>query len=321
MFSATLDSKSEAIAAQYLTNPQRITATPALKPAPKIHAHEEYVATQEKFPALLRHLKTQEGACLVFVKTKHRAKKLAQLLIQENLFADALHGDLRQNKREQVMQRFRTKKQRVLVATDIVARGVDISHISLVVNYDLPLCPEDYVHRIGRTGRAGATGQAVSLISPEEGRLWKDIQRFIQGKEVQSSHPKARKPRDKAAPGGRPQKSSRPLADKKRPPSGNPKNFKRAVRKVQLSDENRNSSAVMKRAPRKMTGLKSGGTLSRDEGRNSSAVMKRAPRKMTGLKSGGTLSRDEGRNSSAVMKRAPRKMIGLKSGGNLSRGK
>ena len=116
---------------------------------------------------------------IVFVKTKFGTERLALRLRKEGHDVEAIHGDLRQAKRERVIREFRAGKSRVLVATDVAARGLDIPHIECVVNYDLPQCPEDYIHRIGRTGRAGAQGFAVSLVTGQDGGKWRGISKLM----------------------------------------------------------------------------------------------------------------------------------------------
>ena len=153
---------------------------------------------------MLEELDSREGSVIVFVKTKRGADQLAEKLQGREHNADAIHGDLQQRKRDRVMRAFRQQKSRILVATDVAARGLDVPHIQHVINYDLPTCPEDYIHRIGRTGRAGASGFALSFVSPDDSRKWKDIQRLMQGKEMPSTQnayaPRAQQPRT----GGRP---------------------------------------------------------------------------------------------------------------------
>src|SRR5690606_9809231 len=112
-------------------------------------------------------LNEQPGSCIVFTKTKWGADKLASRLSEDGHAVDAIHGDLRQKSRDRVIQKFRSQQYRILVATDVAARGLDIPHIACVINYDLPQCAEDYIHRIGRTGRAGAEGVAISLVSEQ----------------------------------------------------------------------------------------------------------------------------------------------------------
>ena len=126
------------------------------------------VSDGAKYTSLLDSLNERDGSIIVFVKTKHGTEKMAKRLSKEGHSANAIHGDLKQNKRDRVIASFRNKKYRILVATDVAARGLDIPHIEHVINYDLPQCAEDYVHRIGRTGRAGATGTAISFVSEDD---------------------------------------------------------------------------------------------------------------------------------------------------------
>ena len=135
--------------------------------------------------------------------------------------ADAIHGDLQQRRRDRVIQGFRDKKFRILVATDVAARGLDIPHIEHVINYDLPQCPEDYIHRIGRTARAGAEGEAVNLLTSADGAKWKAIHRLMNGEDPNTPAPRragpsrnaARKPFWKKEGGDRP-RSDRPFAER-----------------------------------------------------------------------------------------------------------
>ena len=115
----------------------------------------------------------------MFVKTKHGADRMARNLRRDGVQSDALHGDLRQNKRDRVMQNFRKQTFRVLIATDIAARGLDVPHIEHVVNYDLPQVAEDFIHRMGRTARAGAEGSAISFVSDQDSRKWHAIERLL----------------------------------------------------------------------------------------------------------------------------------------------
>ena len=132
------------------------------------------LTTREKLPQLVHELKMRKGSVLVFVKSKHGADRLAKQLKQYGCKVGALHGDLRQNRRRQVMEQFRDGMLPVLVATDVAARGIDVADIACVINYDLPQCAEDYIHRIGRTGRAGSVGTALSFVT-EDVAKWTEI--------------------------------------------------------------------------------------------------------------------------------------------------
>lgn len=179
MFSATLPKKIEKIADKYLKDPVRISIGATHAPALNLKQTHVKLSVKEKYPRLLDELEKRAGSVLVFVKTKRGADRMAKQLKNAGHASDALHGDLRQNKRTKVIGAFRNQKYRVLVATDVAARGLDIPHIEHVINYDLPQCPEDYIHRIGRTARADAEGEALNLISPADHGNWKDIQRLL----------------------------------------------------------------------------------------------------------------------------------------------
>lgn len=179
MFSATLPANIISLSRKYLNNPVRIAVGATTAPAANIR--QELIKTTDaaKYGELINQLQNREGSVLVFVKTKYGAERLAQKLAKENQAADAIHGDLRQSRREKVITGFRQRKFRVLVATDIATRGLDIPHIESVINYDLPQCPEDYIHRIGRTARAGASGTAVNLLTPKDASRWKEIHKLL----------------------------------------------------------------------------------------------------------------------------------------------
>jgi len=179
MFSATLPDNIQRIAKKYLTNPSRISVGSTHAPTLKIKQENIKLSDSEKQQRLLVELEARSGSIIVFVSTKRSADKLAIQLRKLGHKADAIHGDLRQHKRTRVISNFRDQKFRILVATDVAARGLDIPHIEHVINYNLPQCAEDYIHRIGRTGRAGAEGNALSLISPADNAKWHAINRLM----------------------------------------------------------------------------------------------------------------------------------------------
>lgn len=179
MFSATLPTKIEKLAKQYLREPTRVSVGDTGQPALKIKQEIIHTKHSEKYNTLLSELDKREGSVIVFVKTKRGADELATQLQDSEHRADAIHGDLRQRERDRVISKFRNKAYRIMVATDVAARGLDVPHIEHVINYDLPQCPEDYIHRIGRTARAGAEGSALSFVSPSERGLWQDIARLL----------------------------------------------------------------------------------------------------------------------------------------------
>lgn len=175
MFSATLPPNIEKLSKKYLRNPQRISIHASFQPAPKIKQEIVHVSIAEKKNHLMKELELREGSIIVFVKTKRRADSMSRELRVLGHNTEAMHGDLTQSRREKVIRSFRTGKSRIMIATDVAARGLDIPHVLHVINYDLPECPEDYVHRIGRTGRADAEGNALSIVSPEDQFKWKEI--------------------------------------------------------------------------------------------------------------------------------------------------
>jgi len=179
MFSATLPDNIVKISQKYLKDPIRVAAGEVSKPIAKITQENIQVTEDSKYDQLVTQLNAREGSIIVFVKTKWGAEKLAKRLRQAKHSADAIHGDLRQNKRDQVIKGFREMKHRILVATDIAARGLDIPHIEHVINYDLPQVAEDYIHRIGRTGRNEAEGAAVNLITSGDREKWGAIAKLL----------------------------------------------------------------------------------------------------------------------------------------------
>ncbi len=183
MFSATMPPKIVKAAAQYLRDAARISVGSVHAPMAKIEQETLRVNEGEKYQVLLDQLDTRDGTVVIFVKTKYGTERLAGRLRDQGHTADAIHGDLQQRRRDRVIQEFRAQKYRILVATDVAARGLDIPHIAHVINYDLPQCPEDYIHRIGRTARAGAEGRAVNMVTPADSDKWRAIERLIAGKE------------------------------------------------------------------------------------------------------------------------------------------
>lgn len=179
MFSATMPKNIMSLSKKYLNNPTRIAIGSTTAVAENVK--QELIKTNDagKYAELVHQLKSRDGSVLIFVKTKHGADRLATKLSKENHSADTIHGDLKQSRREKVIAGFRAQKYRILVATDIAARGLDIPHIENVVNYDLPQCPEDYIHRIGRTARAGAAGTAINLLTPADNIKWKAIVKLM----------------------------------------------------------------------------------------------------------------------------------------------
>ncbi len=179
MFSATLPPRIEKLASRYLVNPERVSVGAQSTPGEGITQETINVQDHEKYSTLVKELDERTGSVIIFVKTKRGADRLARQLNDEKHKSAAIHGDLRQSKRDSILNGFRKERFRIMVATDVAARGIDVPHIRHVINYDLPQCPEDYVHRIGRTGRAGETGCAVSFIGRSDRSKWRAIERIM----------------------------------------------------------------------------------------------------------------------------------------------
>lgn len=196
MFSATYSEDIRRLAQSFLHDPAEVEVARRNAAVDTVEQRVYRVAKDQK-RALLSHLITDGNwdQVLVFTRTKHGANRLAKQLEQDGVSAAAIHGNKSQNARMQALSAFKELKIRALVATEVASRGLDIKELPYVVNYELPNVPEDYVHRIGRTGRAGARGVAVSLVSPDENDLLKDIERL-----TRKSIPEAALPVFKAAP-------------------------------------------------------------------------------------------------------------------------
>jgi ATP-dependent RNA helicase RhlE len=180
LFSATMPPDIRELADTILSGPVYVRVA-AVSMAADTVGQSVYLVEKRDKPAMLEHFLTnnQVGRALVFTRTKHGADRVARSLSRAGIVAEALHGNKSQNARTRAMSRFKSSTPPVLVATDIAARGLDIDEISHVINYDMPNIPETYVHRIGRTGRAGASGLAVSLCDSQELPYLKDIERLI----------------------------------------------------------------------------------------------------------------------------------------------
>jgi len=183
LFSATFPEEIRKLAASFMRNPATVEVARRNTPA-ELVAQVAYPVQADQKRSLLAHLVKSNDwrQVLVFVRTKHGANRLAQQLLREGIEADAIHGNKAQNARTRTLAQFKAGSLRVLVATDIAARGLDIEALPHVVNYDMPHVAEDYVHRIGRTGRAGVEGEAVSLVSPEERPLLAAIEKLMNRK-------------------------------------------------------------------------------------------------------------------------------------------
>jgi len=183
LFSATFSAEIKKLADQLLNKPELIEVARRNTAAETVE-QSVYKCTQDSKRALLARIVKSRGLkqVLCFVRTKHGASRLARQLERDGLITSAIHGDKTQGARLDALAAFKEGKLEVLVATDVAARGLDVDDLPLVVNYELPHVPEDYIHRIGRTGRAGATGEAISFVAPEEEKYLADIERLLKKK-------------------------------------------------------------------------------------------------------------------------------------------
>lgn len=223
-FSATMPKQIQALAASILNNPTKVEVTPESTTAETIQQSLYYIEKANKPKALLELLKSRvDDSVLVFTRTKHGADRLVKMLHKHEISAAAIHGNKSQNARQNALDAFKKKEIKVLVATDIAARGIDIDLLQYVINYEIPNMPESYVHRIGRSGRAGASGFAISLCDVEEIPYIKDIQytigfeidvqyleglsmsaQFVQKNQFLAAQPKAAKGAQKPKAGAKP---------------------------------------------------------------------------------------------------------------------
>ena len=180
LFSATMPKQIEELSRSYLTDPKRVQVAPPGKIADKITQSVHFLEKSEK-PAKLRGILSGDldATTLVFARTKHGAEKLSKSLIADGYNAASIHGNKTQGQRDRAIKAFRDGRVTVLVATDVASRGIDIKGVTYVINYDLPEVPDSYVHRIGRTARAGREGEAIAFCSPEEAGLLRQIQRLM----------------------------------------------------------------------------------------------------------------------------------------------
>ena len=187
MFSATIPDNIKKLSSKYLNNPIRISLGGENIIAKNIKQEIIELKSDEKLTELKKQISKREGSILIFAKTKYGTEKLTKSLSKDKIKAFALHGGLRQSKRNIVMKNFRNKKFRILVATDVAARGLDVPHIEHVINYDLPQMAEDFIHRIGRTARAGSNGVALSFVTKGDFLKWKEIQNIFNPSKQENS--------------------------------------------------------------------------------------------------------------------------------------
>jgi len=190
-FSATMPTEIQKLSSTILTNPKKVEVAPVSSTAETIEQHLFYVDKGDKNSLLLHVLNNAAlTSVLVFTRTKHGADKVVKVLQRNNIKALAIHGNKSQNARQNALKSFKDKTIRILVATDIASRGIDVELLEYVINYEIPNIPETYVHRIGRSGRAGASGIAYSFCDDEEREYIRDIEKLIKNQiPVVTDHP------------------------------------------------------------------------------------------------------------------------------------
>ena len=179
MFSATIPNNILKLSSKYLNDPVRISVGESNTVAKNIKQEIIELKSDEKLDELINQITNRNGSILIFVKTKYGTEKLSKALSRSKIKSFPLHGGLRQSKRNTIMKNFRDMKFRILIATDVAARGIDVPHIEHVINYDLPQMAEDFIHRIGRTARAGSKGIALSFVTKGDFAKWKEIQKIL----------------------------------------------------------------------------------------------------------------------------------------------
>lgn len=219
MFSATMPDKIKDLAVNLLNSPVEVRLAVS-RPAEKVR-QSAYICHEQQKLGILRHLFASDvlHRVIIFAGSKQKVKEIHQALLRQHVSCGAMHSDLSQSERDEMMHQFRSRQTDVLVATDIVARGIDIDDISMVINYDVPRDAEDYVHRVGRTARAQRDGAAVTLVGPRDIQRFRDIERFLKKKIQLSELPPALGP----APADTPPSASggeRRRQHRKRRPSG-----------------------------------------------------------------------------------------------------
>ncbi len=255
LFSATFSNEIKKLAGGILNNPVSVETAPQNSTAKKV-SHKVFKIDKKRKTEFTIKLITENNwsQVLIFTRTKHGANKLTEKLVKAKISAAAIHGNKSQGARTKALKNFKDNSIRVLVATDIAARGLDIPLLPHVINYELPNVPEDYVHRIGRTGRAGAKGEAISFVCSEETEFQKEIEKLLKEK-LDTNVVEGFEPVDTAPPKRAASQSKKSFGKKKKPSEGNSSDSKKAKRKPHFksnktsntSGRGRNSSAKKKR--------------------------------------------------------------------------
>ncbi|MCJ8276766.1 MAG: DEAD/DEAH box helicase [Bdellovibrionales bacterium] len=282
-FTATLDEKVRKLAKQYLVNPVSVTLNNS-RPVSKIKQTVIQVEFKDKDECVLNELIQREGSVIVFVKTKHRTNLLTDYLADHGVEVDLIHGGRTQGQRNKAIRNFKNGKSRVLCATDVAARGIDVPHVEHVINFDLPMQDEDYVHRVGRTARNGAEGEAVSFVTPQEHRDWNRIVKKYEIPDALLEETKqSRSGGRKKSTGGRKKTNS-----KKRSAGSKKKSFGKKKSASSEKSSSRKTTSVKKRA---FSTKEASSKKSSSSKKKSSGIKKASSRKASALKKNSSPSR------------------------------
>jgi superfamily II DNA/RNA helicase len=252
LFSATLAPEINKLAEKMLKNPARVQVGEVSKAAPKIDQQIRRMKQDEKNDVLLDEINAREGTILVFARTQRRTDRVSRFLTGYGLSVTSIHGGRSQGQRTRAIDGFRDGTFRIMIATDIAARGIDIDHVAHVINIDLPEVPEDYVHRIGRTARAGRSGEAISFISPDEQDNWRAIEKLLGKKFQEGARPAKANLEKVAAPvaAPKPQAQARPAHPRREQKSSRP--FQpRENRENRFDTRRERAEAIESSAPKK----------------------------------------------------------------------
>ena len=233
MFSATIPNNILKLSSKYLNDPVRISVGESNTVAKNIKQEIIELKSDEKLDELINQINTRSGSILIFVKTKYGTEKLSKALSRSKIKSFPLHGGLRQSKRNTIMKNFRDMKFRILIATDVAARGIDVPHIEHVINYDLPQMAEDFIHRIGRTARAGSKGIALSFVTKGDFSKWKEIQKILNPEKHINNQYKTKNKNFK-------QSNSKKKSDNKRPTFKKKSDYKKSFSK-KSNDQGKNN--------------------------------------------------------------------------------
>lgn len=219
LFTATLPERVRKLADKYLNKPERINVGRVSLPVASIKQSVIELTVKEKDDRLVDELNQRRGSVIVFLKTKWKTDKLSRYLASYGFDVTCIHGGRTHGQRNRALESFRNGESRILCATDIAARGIDVPQVEHVINFDLPMMDEDYVHRIGRTGRNGASGEALSFVTPEDRKTWLMLARKykIPGVEIKAAPAKQQGARKSQSGKGPQQKQNRPFNKHRRP--------------------------------------------------------------------------------------------------------